>query len=84
MAASTKSFSDKDSEFGPPDKRKHFCDHKKNIQVGQRVEVKYDDGVWYKGTLIEFHKKANKWIAQFDMDGEKTSIKFPDEDVRLL
>ena len=77
-------FSDKDSEFGPPDKRKHFCDHKKNIQVGQRVEVKYDDGVWYKGTLIEFRKKANKWIAQFDMDGEKTSIKFPDEDVRLL
>ena len=34
-------FIDEDSEFGPPDKRRHFCNHKKIIIVGQKVEVKY-------------------------------------------
>ena len=77
-------FTDKDSEFGPPDKRGHFCDNHKKIRVGQRVEVKYDDGIWYKGKLIEFHKQTDEWIAQFDIDGDKTAIKFPDEEVRLL
>ncbi len=45
------------------------------------MEVKYDDDIWYKGKLIEYHKKADKLIAQLDIDGEKT---FPDEDVHLL
>ena len=32
--------------------------------VGQRVEVRYNDGVWYKGTLIEFNVKTGNWNAQ--------------------
>ena len=37
---------DEDSQFGPPDKRSHFCTNKgkgKHLQVdvGQRVEVRY-------------------------------------------
>ena len=83
------SCNDKDSEFGPPDKRRHFNNKQvdaKNTQViiGQEVEVRYDDNVWYKGKLIEFNAETNEWIAQFYSDGENTSIKFPDEDVRLL
>ena len=54
----TSSCNDKDSEFGPPDKRRHFNNKEvdgKNTQViiGQEVEVRYDDNVWYKGKLIE-------------------------------
>ena len=48
------------------------------------MEVRYDDNVWYKGKLTEFNAESNEWIAQFYSDGENTSIKFPDEDVRLL
>lgn len=54
------------------------------IKIGQRVEVKYDDNIWYKGTLVEYHKQTGEWVALFDADGEKTSINFPDGDVRLL
>ena len=63
---------------------RHFCNHQKKIIVGQKVEVKYDDDIWYKEKLIEYHKKADEWTAQFDIDGKKTSIKFPDGDVHLL
>ena len=45
------------------------------------MEVKYDDDVWYKGTLVEYHKVTDEWVALFDADG---AINFPDEDVRLL
>ena len=38
----------------------------------------------YKGTLEEFINSTNEWIAQFDIDEAKTTIKFPDEDVRVL
>ena len=48
------------------------------------MEVKYDDNIWYKGTLVEYHKQTGEWVALFDADGEKTSINFPDGDVRLL
>lgn len=52
--------------------------------IGQRVEVKYDDGVWYKGTLVSFDVVSGKWKVNFDDDEETTSVKFPDEDVRLI
>ena len=45
---------DEDSQFSPPDKRGHFCAREKHLQIGQRVEVKYDDDVWYAGTLTEY------------------------------
>ena len=82
------SFADDDADFGPPDKRRNFqksvCGKKKSIKVERRVEVKYDDNIWYKGTLIEHKEQNDEWIAIFDIDGEKTTISFPDEDVRLL
>ena len=34
-------FIDEDTEFGPPDKRRHV----KNSKIGQKVEVKYDNDV---------------------------------------
>ena len=79
--------SDRKALFGPPDKRVNFSkyhDTAERYKIGQRVEVRYDDDVWYKGTLIEFNKSTNEWVAQFDVDGEKTSIQFPDEDIRVL
>ena len=72
-----------DADFGPPDKRRNFqksdSGKKKSIKVGQQVEVKYDDNIWYKGTLIEHKEQNDEWIAIFDIDGEKTSITFPDK-----
>ena len=75
---------DEDSQFSPPDKRGHFCGKEKHLQIGQRVEVKYDDNVWYAGTLTEFNATTGEWVAVFDSDGDTTIISFPDEDVRLL
>ena len=65
----------------------HFSDNHataESYKIGQRVEVRYDDNIWYKGTLVEFINSTNEWIAQFDIDEAKTTIKFPDEDVRVL
>ena len=45
--------------------------------------MKYDDDVWYAGTLTEFNATTGEWVAVFD-DGDTTLISFPDEDVRLL
>ena len=44
----------------------------KNTQViiGEEVEVRYDDNVWYKGKLIEYNEDTDEWIAQFYSDGE--------------
>ena len=42
------------------------------MQIGQRVEVKYDDGVWYAGTLTEFNATTGEWVAVFDSDGDAT------------
>ncbi len=54
--------------------------------IGQRVEVKYDDGVWYKGTLTDFDITTGQWKVEFDEDDDDdtTTVNFPDEDVRLL
>ena len=72
--------SDKDSQYGPPDKRGNFCKETSSsmkkvmvassdtqVTMGQLVEVRYDDDVWYKG---------EEWIAQFDIDGEKHRLTF--------
>ena len=52
--------------------------------IGQRVEVRYDDGVWYKGTLVNFIISTGQWKVKFDDDDEETIVKFPDADVRLI
>ena len=52
--------------------------------IGQRVEVKYDDGVWYKGTLVNFDISSGQWQVKFDDDDEETLVKVPDKDVRLI
>ncbi len=57
---------------------------KKISGTGKRVEVKYDDGVWYKGTLTDFDITTGQWEVEFDKDEGTASISFPDEDVRLL
>ena len=52
--------------------------------ISQRVEVKYDDDIWYKGTLVSFDVVSGKWTVEFDDDEETTSVKFPDKDVRVI
>ena len=42
------------------------------------MEVKCDDDVWYKGTLVEYHNETDEWVALFDADGAKTNIKLLD------
>ena len=41
--------------------------------IGQRVEVRYDDGVWYKGTLVNFDVSNGQWKVEFDDDDEEAS-----------
>ena len=36
------------------------------------VEVRYDDDVWYAGTLTEFNTATGEWVARFDVDDEMT------------
>ena len=47
------------------------------------MEVKYDDDVWYKGTLVEYNNATDECVALFDEDGDQTKI-ISDEDVRML
>ena len=52
--------------------------------IGQRVEVKYDDNIWYKGTLMSFDIGSGAWTVAFEDDEETTVVNFPDKDVRLI
>jgi hypothetical protein len=51
--------------------------------IGQRIEVRYDDEVWYKGILVNFDVFSGQWKIEFD-DDEEAFVKFPDKDVRLV
>ena len=44
----------------------------------------YDDGVWYKGTLVNFDVSNGQWKVEFDDDEEEAFVKFRDEDIHLL
>jgi len=48
------------------------------------VEVRYNDGVWYRGWLSTFNTVSGKWIVKFYDDDETTEVNFPDKDVRLV
>lgn len=76
---------DSDSDVVPPGGKGKGKSKKTTFKgIGQRVEVRYSDGVWYKGTLVDFNVKTGSWVAKFDADSEATTIKFPDKDVRLI
>ena len=46
------------------------------------MEVRYDHGVWYKGT---FDISSGQCMEGIDFDDdEETFVKFPDADVRLI
>lgn len=47
--------------------------------IGQRVEVRYDDGVWYKVTWANFDISSGQWKVEFDDDDEET-----DADVHVV
>ena len=38
------------------------------------MEVKYDDDVWYKGTLVQYDTETDEWVALFDEDGDQTNF----------
>lgn len=53
---------DSDFEIDVLPKKKATCTSFSGI--GQRVEVKYDDGVWYKGTLVNFNVTSGSgWLT---------------------
>ena len=57
------SYNDDESEFGPPDKGKNFRNKQSKqskVKIGQRVEVKYDDDAWYKGTLVKYNNATDE------------------------
>ena len=72
--------SDSESETMP----KKTCTQPVFSGIGQRVEVKYDDGIWYKGTLVSFEVSSGEWRVKFDVDDEEALVIFPDKDVRLI
>lgn len=51
--------------------------------VGCRVEVYFDDGLWYEGEIVALD--AAKGVHSiFFLDGDRQDIALPDPDVRLL
>ena len=53
------------------------------IDNGRRheEEVRYHDGVWYRGWLSTVNLITGKWVVRFYDDDEMTGVNFPDKDV---
>ena len=50
----------------------------------KEVDVKYSDGVWYRGRITAFDEKTAKWTVYFASDGETTDFSLPDPDVKIV
>ena len=53
--------------------RKKIC-NAEFAGIGQRVEVRYDDGIWYKGTLVNFDVFNGQWKIEFNDDDEESKL----------
>ena len=74
---------DSECQHGPPDKQQHFA-AKDTSLLFKEVDVKYSDGVWYRGRITAFDEKTAKWTVYFASDGETTDFSLPDPDVRIV
>jgi len=45
------------------------------------IEVRYQDGMWYRGWLSSVNVITGKWIVRFCDNDETTEANFPDKDV---
>ena len=74
---------DSECQHGPLDKQQHFA-AKDTSLLFKEVDVKYSDGVWYRGRITAFDEKTAKWTVYFASDGETTDFSLPDPDVRIV
>lgn len=75
--------SDAKCEHGPPDKKQHFTRLEKSL-LFKEVDVKYSDGMWYRGKITAYDEETDHYTVFFDTDGETTTFQLPDPDVRVI
>ena len=75
--------SDSDANVLPKSTKRKKISNADFAGIGQRVEDRYDDGIWYKGTLVNFDVFNGQWKIEFDDDDKEAFVIFPDKDVRL-
>jgi len=58
--------------------------HNAQFPNGTRVEVSFDDGLWYQGEVVGYKEETGEYLLYFPEDGDDLTIKIPDDDVKLL
>ena len=80
---------DSAASWGQPDKKQHFDNSQQQkitknenlvIDNGGRheVEVRYHDGIWYRGWLSTVNLITGKWVVRF-YNNETTKVNVPDK-----
>ena len=75
--------SDAKCKHGPPDKKQHFTRLEKSL-LFKKVDVKYSDGMWYRGKITAYDEETDHYTVFFDTDGETTTFQLPDPDVKVI
>ena len=56
----------------------------KNPSCLKEVDVKYNDGMWYRGKITAYNEETDHFTVFFDSDVETTTFQLPDPDVRVI
>jgi hypothetical protein len=65
------------------DAEEEGCGAEVEYKIGLRVEMLFEDGVWYRGRIHRYHPSKNCYTVLFE-DGDRQQIAIPDPDVRVL
>ena len=61
----------------------HFTRLEKSL-LFKEVDVKYSDGMWYRGKITAYDEETDHYTVFFDTDRETTTFQLPDPDVRVI
>ena len=56
----------------------------KKTLLFKEVDVKYSDGMWYRGKITAYDEETDHYTVFFDTDGETTTFQLPDPDVKVI
>ena len=72
-----------DSDFELVDVQDSVNNSPKNERLGQRVELKWSSGRWYRGTICDYDAQEDKHFVHYD-DGDKKWYNLAEMVVRFV